>query len=262
MKVDAQRFEVRLARDESEIRAAQRLRYTVFVEEMGASASPESHELRLERDRFDPFFDHLLLIDRQRPGVDGANVVGVYRLLRGKVADAGPGFYGQSEYDLTPLASLGRETVELGRSCVHPDYRGGVAMHLLWSGLGEYVIRHDVEVLFGVASFPGTDLGALALPLSHLHHSHLAPKELRVRALQDHYVEMNLMPADQIEPRQAMRQMPPLIKAYLRLGGVVGEGAFIDHDFNTIDVCLLMDTVAMTDRYKDMYTRSAGRGTT
>lgn len=260
MKVDAKRFQVRLARDEGEIRAAQRLRYTVFVEEMGASASAEEHALRLERDRFDPFFDHLLLIDLLHPGEDGINVVGVYRLLRGSVAQAGPGFYGQSEYDLEPLTRLGRETVELGRSCVHPDYRGGVAMHLLWSGLGEYVLSHGIEVLFGVASFPGTDLDAVAQPLSHLYHNHLAPPALRVRTLADHYVEMNRMPASQIDARQAMRQMPPLIKAYLRLGGVVGEGAFIDHDFNTIDVCLLMDTAAMTERYKDMYTRTTGKG--
>ena len=255
MKVEAQRFEVRLARDEDEVRAAQRLRYTVFVEEMGASASDADHAERLERDRFDPYFDHLLLIDRERAAPD--HVVGVYRLLRGAVAAAGPGFYGQSEYDLRPLLDLGRETVELGRSCVHPDYRGGVAMHLLWSGLGEYVIGHGIEVMFGVASFPGTDVDALAQPLSHLHHAHLAPPDLRVRALPEHFVAMDRLPAVEVEPREAMKRMPPLIKAYLRLGGVVGEGAFVDHDFNTVDVCLLMDTARMQSRYRDMYSRRA-----
>lgn len=261
MTPDAQRFEVRLARDEDEIRAAQRLRYTVFVEEMGAEASDEEHALRLERDAFDPYFDHLLLIDLERDSADGAHVVGVYRLLRGAVAASGPGFYGQSEYDLTPLLRLGRETVELGRSCVHPDYRGGIAMHLLWSGLGEYVIGHGIEVMFGVASFPGTDVDAIAHPLSQLHHAHLAPSDLRVRAVADHFVPMDRLPPDQIDARLAVRMMPPLIKAYLRLGGVVGEGAFVDHDFNTVDVCLLMDTARMAARYKDMYSRSARRGT-
>lgn len=260
MKVEAQRFEVRLARDEREIRAAQRLRYTVFVEEMGASASAEEHELRLERDRFDPYFDHLLLIDRQRDASEGANVVGVYRLMRGSVAAREQGFYGQSEYDLSRLINMDREAVELGRSCVHPDYRGGAGMHLLWSGLGEYVISRGIEILFGVASFPGTDLQALAQPLSHLHHNHLAPEDLRVRTVEGHYVSMDRLPVDQIDARQAMRLMPPLIKAYLRLGGVVGDGAFVDHDFNTIDVCLLMDTTRMATRYKDMYSRGALRG--
>ena len=257
MTVDAQRFEVRLARNEDEIAAAQRLRYTVFVEEMGASATPEEHAERRERDAFDPHFDHLLLIDRSRDTGGVAHVVGVYRLLRGAVAKAGPGFYGQSEYDLAPLLDLGRETVELGRSCVHPDYRGGAAMHLLWSGLGEYVIGHGIEVMFGVASFHGTDVDALSQPLSHLHHAHLAPPDLRVRALPEHFVAMDRLSPDAVDAKAAMRAMPPLIKAYLRLGGVVGEGAFVDHEFNTVDVCLLMDTARMQARYRDMYSRAA-----
>ncbi|QPH55012.1 GNAT family N-acetyltransferase [Pontivivens ytuae] len=258
MQVEAQKFEVRLASDDAEVRAAQRLRYEVFVEEMGAKASPEDHAERLERDAFDPHFDHLLLIDRTR-AAQGINrgVVGVYRLMRGSVAAAGAGFYGQHEYDLSKLTALGRETVELGRSCVHADYRGGAAMHLLWSGLGEYVIGHGVEIMFGVASFHGTDVEELAQPLSLLHHQHLAPEELRVRTLPEHFVPMDRLRAEEVDHKAAMRAIPPLIKAYLRLGGFVGEGAFIDWEFNTVDVCLLMDTTRMADRYREMYSRRA-----
>ena len=145
--------------------------------------------------------------------------------------------------------------MELGRSCVHADYRGGSSMYLLWNGLADYVLAHGVEVLFGVASFHGTDIDKLKVPLSWLHHHHLAPPTLRVRALHDHFQRMDLVPAEDLDRRAAMVQMPALIKAYLRLGGLVGEGAYIDRTFNTTDVCLMMDTGAMSTKHMTYYTR-------
>lgn len=257
MKIDHSRFTVRLARAEEEVRAAQRLRYRVFVEEMGARASPEDAALRLERDRFDPWFDHLILIDNEaRPEDPLDRVKGVYRLLRGEVARRGPGFYGATEYDLTRLAESPRRTVELGRSCVDPEYRGGLALHLLWSALGAYVIRHGIEIMFGTASFPGADPAPIAEPLAWLWHHHLAPPDLRVRALPRGFVEMNRMPAAAINRTRALQAMPALIKAYIRLGGFVGDGAWRDEDFNTVDVMLLMDTARMQARYRDYYSRA------
>lgn len=262
MRIDAGRFTVRLAETEDDVAAAQRLRYRVFVEEMGASASPEDAALRRERDAFDAHFDHLLLIDNEAAPEDPLDsVAGVYRLLRGAVAKQGCGFYGDDEYDLTKIKQYPRETVELGRSCVGVDYRGGAAMHLLWTGLGQYVADHNIEIMFGVASFHGNDPQKLALPLSYLHWNHLAPEDLRVRAQPAHFVPMDVIPADQIKRSQAMREIPALIKAYLRLGGFVGEGAYVDHAFNTVDVCLLMDTSRMVDRYRDFYQRES-RGAT
>ncbi|RMF36761.1 MAG: GNAT family N-acetyltransferase [Alphaproteobacteria bacterium] len=259
MQIDHSRFTVRLAESDEDVAAAQRLRYRVFVEEMGASASPEDAALRLERDRFDPYFDHLLLIDNElRPEDPLDRVVGVYRLMRSDVARSGPGFYGQTEYDLSRIVESGRRSVELGRSCVHPDYRGGLAMHLLWTALGRYVLEHGIEIMFGVASFHGSDPEPLAEPLSYLYHYHLAPEDLRVRTLPEHFVEMNRMPKQEVSRARAMLQIPPLIKAYIRLGGFVGDGAFADREFNTVDVCLVMDTARMKARYRDYYTRSAG----
>ena len=131
-------------------------------------------------------FDHLLLIDPRRDAAALDDVVGVYRLLPSdRLARTGR-FYSESEYDLTPLKATGRRLLELGRSCVHPDYRGGTAMFHLWNALADYVLERDIEVLFGVASFHGTDIAALAQPLSYLHHNHLAPPALRVRALPAH----------------------------------------------------------------------------
>ena len=261
MQIDLSRYRIKLADTEQERAGAQRLRYRVFVEEMGAAASPEETALRLEWDAFDPYFDHLVLVDRDPSIADPLDrVVGVYRLMRDSAAAAGIGFYGAGEYDLGPIIDSGRASVELGRSCVAREQRGGPAMHLLWNGLAEYVLDRGIEILFGVASFHGTDPAPLAEPLSYLHHHHLAPPDLRVRARSEHFLDMDRMPAADLEPTRALKAIPPLIKAYLRLGGFVGEGAWIDEDFNTIDVCVVMDTTRMTDRYRQFYARNKGRG--
>lgn len=244
-------FSVRLARDEADLRAAQALRYRVFVQELGGGGAMVDHEAGLERDRFDPFFDHLLLFDHAR---DVDPVVGVYRVLRDDQARQAGQFYSDDEYDLSVLRDSKRRLMELGRSCLHKDYRGGTAMMHLWQGLAEYVQAHGIEVLFGVASFHGTDARALAQPLSLLYHKHLAPGDLLVRARPAHRQEMNLLPPDQIDRKSAMLQVPALIKAYLRLGGCVGDGAWIDHAFNTTDVCLVMDTGRMNARQRQIYT--------
>lgn len=253
-------FALRLARDEADLIAAQRLRYDVFVAELGGTGKLVDHDARLERDAFDPYFDHLILFDQAR---EGCPAVGVYRLLRGdRLSTTGNGlsrFYSEDEYDLTPLRTSGRKLVELGRSCLHPDYRGGRAMMLLWTGLADYVAEHKIELLFGVASFHGTDINALAAPLSLLHHRHLAPEALRVKAQPAHFQSMNLIDADHIDRPAAMRAVPSLIKAYLRLGGFVGEGAYVDHEFNTTDVCLIMDTEQMSEKHKAIYTGKSHR---
>jgi putative hemolysin len=256
MTTDLPRFRVELARDAADIEAAQRLRYTVFVEELGGDGPLVDHAARLERDRFDPVFDHLILRDSAR----GDAVVGVYRLLREEGAARAGQFYSEDEYDLAPLRASGRRLLELGRSCVAQPYRGGEALYHLWQGLGRYVEDHAIEVLFGVASFHGTDVKALAQPLSLLHHRHLAPPALRVRARAGHFQPMNLIPEEALDRAAAMRAVPALIKAYLRLGGCVGEGAYVDHAFNTTDVCLVMDTARLSARQRALYTRRGGDG--
>ncbi|WP_375552175.1 MULTISPECIES: GNAT family N-acetyltransferase [Rhodophyticola] len=255
MQIDDGHFELRLAQDAADMRAAQRLRYEVFVAELGGDGALVDHEARLERDRFDPHFDHLLLLDHRRPPDD--KVVGVYRVMRSDQARAAGQFYSEDEYDLDPLKSSGRRLLELGRSCVHREYRGGTALMHLWNGLAAYVADHGIEVMFGVASFHGTDPAPLAQPLSFLHHRHLAPAELRVRAREAAFQRMDLMAAADLDRPAATREIPALIKAYLRLGGFVGEGAFIDRPFNCIDICLVLDTGRMSARHRDIYTRGA-----
>lgn len=252
-------FRLRFAQDDADIRAAQRLRYKVFIEEMGGNGPLVDHDQRLERDEFDPWFEHLILIDTRRDAATLDHVVGVYRLMTDRRAAEAGRFYSESEYDLAPLRRSGRRLLELGRSCVHRDYRGGSAMMHLWNGLAEYVLAHGIEVLFGVASFHGTDVHALRQPLAYLHHRHLAPEALRVRVLPEFFQTMDLLPPEALDRRAAMLATPALIKAYLRLGGFVGEGAFIDHAFNTTDVCLIMDTGSMSERHRSFYTRKGAR---
>lgn len=248
-------FTTRLATSQDDIRAAQRVRYDVFVTELGSDGPEVDHDARLEKDRFDPHFDHLLLIDEANTDAMGG-VVGVYRLLRDDQMPAVGQFYTEGEYDLKPLLTTGRKLLELGRSCLLPDYRGGTAMYHLWNGLADYVLRHEIEILFGVASFHGTDPAQFAAPLSLLHHRHLAPQDLRVSALEASFQNMNLVAPDDLDAKAAMLATPALIKAYLRLGGFVGEGAFVDHAFNTTDVCLIMDTARMNARQRAIYEKS------
>ena len=250
---DEPHLSVRLAVDPVDLEAAQRLRYAVFVEELGGGGPLVDHVRRLERDAFDPVFDHLVLVDQRRDREARDHVVGVYRLGRG----AGGRFYSEGEFDLAALRRSGRRLLELGRSCVHRDYRGGTAMVHLWNGVARYARRHGSEVLFGVASFHGTDPDALAQPLSLLHHGYLAPPSLRARARAEGFVRMDRLPPRRIDRVAAMRAVPALVKGYLRLGGVVGEGAFVDRAFNTVDVCLVMDAQAVTGRQRALYAGEA-----
>jgi len=249
---------VRLAGTAEDHFAAQRLRYAVFVDELGGTGPLVDHAARLERDAFDPHFDHLILVDRRRDPASLDHVVGVYRVMPLDRRAAAGRFYSETEYDLTPLLASGRRLLELGRSCVDRNHRGGTAMFLLWNALADYVLEREIEVLFGAASFHGTDLTALAQPLSWLHHHHLAPPAMRANVLPEHRQAMDLVPPDQLDRKAAMAAIPALIKAYLRLGGFVGDGVFVDRAFNTTDVCLVMDTGQMSARHREFYLRKSG----
>jgi putative hemolysin len=179
-------------------------------------------------------------------------VVGVYRLMDDAAAARAGQFYSEDEFDLVPLRAGGRRLLELGRSCIDPAYRGGAAMVWLWQALAAEVSARGIDVLFGVASFHGTDVAALAQPLAFLHHGHLAPPDLRLRSRT--FQTMDLVAPDLIDRRAAMLATPALIKAYLRLGGFVGEGAFVDRAFNTTDVCLVLDVGRMKPGQAALYT--------
>ena len=247
-------LEARLAVSEQDIAAAQALRYRVFYQEMRAKASAETATLERDIDGFDAVCDHLLVIDPKRGDLAGG-VVGTYRLLRRTEADRNAGFYSAAEYDISQLVDYPGEILELGRSCVEASYRNRPTMQLLWRAIAAYVFQHDIVLLFGCASLPGTDPQELSLPLSYLYYYHLAPPALRPRALDARYVDMKIVPRWEIDPRAALSEMPPLIKGYLRLGGFIGDGAVVDHQFNTTDVSVVVKTNLVTDKYLRHYER-------
>ncbi|KAB7610518.1 GNAT family N-acetyltransferase [Amylibacter sp. SFDW26] len=255
MKHDSAEFSIKLAETSIEMQAAQKLRYRVFVKELGGVVDPDYAKDGLECDAFDAHVDHLILQDKTLPETD--NVIGVYRLLRGDVASKGIGFYSASEFHLDKIIQSDRKSLELGRSCVDKRYRGGAAMHLLWSALADYVAAHKIEILFGVASFHGTNPNDIAHALSFLHHNYLAPDDLCVSAYGNDAISIDLLAIEDINRPKASTQLPALIKSYLRLGGTIGKGAFVDHAFNTIDVCLVMDTAQMSEKYKALYERDS-----
>lgn len=234
---------VRLATCDADIEAAQRLRWEIFVGAMGASSSRcQGRDI----DLYDAVCDHLLVED----SASGTpKVVGTYRLLRQSVAENRSGFYSAGEYDLAPFLGRDGELLELGRSCVATAYRDAGTIQLLWRGIAAYLGRHRISMMFGCASFHGTNPEEHADALSYLWHNHLAPPDLRARAVDGRYVDMARLPLGSYDPRQAMRKLPPLIKAYLRVGASVGDGAVIDHDFNTVDVFIVMPIAAISERY-------------
>jgi putative hemolysin len=251
-------LEVRLAETEHEVEQAQRLRYKVFYEEMSAVPSPRMRETGRDFDKYDDVCDHLLVVDRDAHDEDGQPmVVGTYRLTRKKDADKVGGFYTSSEYDLAPMIKgLPADTkyLELGRSCILKSYRARPGtMQLLWKGLMAYVARFDIDLMFGCASLPGIDVAEMALPLSYLHHFHAMPEHLRVKARPELFVDMDRMPADQIDAREGVRSLPAMLKGYVRAGCCIGDGAVIDRQFDTTDVFIYFPVSGLDPRYKSRF---------
>ncbi len=249
--IKAGTLSVRLAATDAEIDASQRLRYRVFCEEMGGKASPEIQAQKRDFDEYDEVCDHLLVIDEAKS--ENLGIVGTYRLLRREPMRRVGRFYTETEYDLSALKDYSGELLELGRSCVDAEYRNRAVMQLLWRGIGAYSMANQIKLMFGCASFFGADPAQHAHALAYLHHFHRAEPEVRLRALPELYVEMNLLPKDEVNEREALRQIPPLIKGYLRLNGKVGDGAVIDPAYNTTDVSIVVQIDQLTDKYFDRY---------
>ncbi|MET1028866.1 MAG: GNAT family N-acyltransferase, partial [Dongiaceae bacterium] len=228
-------------------------------QEMTAQPTADMAIQQRDFDSFDPFCDHLIIIDHDLSS-GPAGIVATYRLLRREGAARRGQFYSIDEYDIGAITAHPGEILELGRSCVDARYRTKAAMQLLWKGITDYVVYHKIEIMFGCASLPGTDPVQHQIPLSYLYHRHLAPPEFRPRALPDRYVDMNMLQPEALDDKRALVALPPLIKGYLRLGGFVGDGAVVDHQFGTTDVSVIVVTNRVTDKYYKHYTRGDSGG--
>ncbi|MFE7034080.1 GNAT family N-acetyltransferase [Streptomyces sp. NPDC057621] len=229
------RYTVTLARDESDVRDAQRLRHDVFAGEMGALLA--TSQPGLDVDAFDAYCDHLLVRDTTT-----GQVVGTYRLLPPERAAVAGRLYSESEFDLGPLAAIRSGLVEVGRSCVHPDHRDGAVIGLIWAGIARYMVDGGHEWLAGCCSIPLADGGTLAAGTwDRVRDKHLAPEEYRVRPL---------LPWNSEGVARAGRaELPPLLRGYLRLGAWVCAEPAHDPDFGVADLYVLLSMRRVNPRY-------------
>jgi L-ornithine Nalpha-acyltransferase len=264
-------LEVRLARDAAEIDAVQRLRYRVFYEEMQAQPTAAMQAEQRDYDALDDVCDHLLVIDSKQP--EGQKIIGTYRLIRRAAAEKFGKFYSSDEYDISCLINYPGEILELGRSCVAAEHRTRNTMQLMWNGLAAYIVKHDIALMFGCASLPGSDPNMHKEALSYLYYHHLAPPGMRPKALPERYVDMRMLAMEKVsavdgidkvkvDPRLGLgsNNLPPLIKGYLRVGAYVGDGAVVDRQFNTTDVCIIVKTDMIADRYSKHYLEKRTHG--
>ena len=233
-----------------------------------ATVALSSLASRRDCDPYDAYCDHMLVVDhsslkRNKLGQLKPEIVGTYRLLRQEVADRHDGFYTAGEFDIQPLidANPGKRFLELGRSCVLKPYRNKKTVELLWHGIWSYVLMHKIDVMVGCASLAGTDPRQLATQLSFLHHTASAPQEWSLSALPEQYVDMNILPSEDLNPKEALRALPPLVKGYLRLGAFIGDGAVVDHQFGTTDVLIILPVSELNSRYVNYYGADASRYT-
>ena len=248
-------MEVRLATTPRDIRMAQRLRYTVFYEEGGAIPDRTAALIRRDVCAFDRICDHLIVIDHAarsaRLGLLKPKLVGTYRLLRQDVAQAHSGFYSASEFDLSLLLQRHQDKnfLELGRSCVAREWRGKRTLELLWRGLWAYAQHHNIDVMIGCASLPGTNVLALAGPLGFLNAHARAQGEWEIDGLAGRGVSTAWQSGPAASSRKALAGLPPLIKGYLRAGAKFSGSAVVDRHFGTTDLFVVMPVADISERY-------------
>ena len=242
-------FTIKIAESNFEIKKAQSLRYKIFFKEKKIKRNNLKYLFQRDYDFYDKISDHLIIIDNNREVKN--NVIGTYRLLRGNNAKLYRGFYTEQEFDISNLKKnfSSKDILELGRSCVHPEYRSGIILKLLWQGISKYIKIYKTKILMGCASFNGTNPSKFKDEFSLLYKSYRLPKNYNVKSLQDNVISCG----KSINQLNILNRLPPLIKGYLRAGGMVSENFYIDKEFETIDYCVIMLTEKIISRYQNKF---------
>ena len=249
-------FQVRFAQNRFDLESSQKLRHKIFIKEMGGRFNDSRNgHAGLEVDKYDAYCKHLLLFDIGSSRVIQGELVASMRLMEQEDANNGVGFSSSAEYDLSPLLMSGNRCLEISRTCVHKNFRNSLALHYLWMELGRFASINKVKFLFGVASFPGNNVNTIKSALSFLFANYLAPADIRPSVLPSSSVDVSNIPLAEISKVAALREMPPLLKAYIRLGAKIGSGAFIDKLLNTIDVLIILDVEKMEGKYRNYYAK-------
>ena len=259
MTIKIRDYEVRLTRNKEERKQVRQLRYRVFVEEDGADATEEQKQLGEEYDSFDRYAEYMAVFHNGK-------IVGTYRIIDREAAEKMDGFYTETEYNLDKIKRVKGNIAEMSRACVDKEYRDiGLVMRMLWLGLGDYILKSQVKILFGVASWVGKNPAEFAQGISYLYYNHLSPLSLRAVIDTSGMVEnginpklsrMNILPKVFVDETAAWTQMHPVLKGYLRLGATVGKGVFIDGPFNTCDVFVMLQTKKVSRAYQKHFTGS------
>ena len=242
-------FTIKIAESNFEIKKAQSLRYKIFFKEKKIKKKSFKFLLQRDYDFYDKISDHLIIIDNNREIRD--NVIGTYRLLRGNCAKLYRGFYTEQEFDISNLKKnfSSKDILELGRSCVHPQYRSGIILKLLWQGISNYIKMYKIKILMGCASFHGTNPSKFKDEFSLLYKSYRLPEDYDVKSLQSNEISFN----KNINHSTILNKLPPLIKGYLKAGGMVSENFYIDKEFETIDYCVIMLIEKIVSRYQNKF---------
>lgn len=232
-------YRIRVAQTNAEVKAAFSLRYKVYYEEKGANCDEQTARLQQDKDQYDDYATQIIVEDLRRDPSD--RVIATHRLIFDENIPQGKTFYTAQEFDCQPLFSDHKKLMEIGRVAIHPEYRSGTVLSMIWKYTMALIKDHGVERMFGCGSFTGDDPDKHAHVLSYLYYNHLAPKLLDPVAKAPS-TKMNLLKRSDVDDKKAQESIPPLMRGYLRLGGVVSSTAFIDKDFHMVDTCIFVDT--------------------
>jgi len=254
-------YEVRLTNTEEERRQVRQLRYKVFCEEEGAIATKKQKDLHEEYDKYDAYAKYLALFHKGK-------IIGTYRIIDRNAAEKMGGFYSESEFDISKIKNSGKNIVEVSRACIASEYRDKkTPLRLLLMGLNQYIENNKIDILFGMASWNGTNPLESANAISYLYHNHLTPSNLRAKvdktklskSIDSKLTQMDMLPKDSVDSASAREEMPPLLKGYLDFNAKVGNGVFIDKKFNSYEVLIVLQTHNINPMYKKFFTSRTER---
>ncbi|MCB1693176.1 MAG: GNAT family N-acetyltransferase [Pseudomonadales bacterium] len=240
--VQAGKYEVRLARTPEEVAAAQKLRYRVMYQEKGGRPDLQKVKLEADVDQWDERAFHIIVVEKDSSPV---NVLGTLRLVSNLRLTSGQHFYTEEAFDLSGLRSAYTSMLELGRFCIDANARQGLILMLIWKYAMQFIVDNRIEVMLGCASFPGTDVSRHAGVLAYLYRHNLAPERLRPSPVVSNYVRIPDVVSDVPAFDEATRDIPTLLRGYLKLGARISDTAIIDPIFNTTFICIYVDAREM-----------------
>ncbi|TAN44535.1 MAG: GNAT family N-acetyltransferase [Nitrospirae bacterium] len=238
------RLIVKRAESYAEMEAAMRLRFEVFNLELNEGLQA-SYLTGMDTDEYDEYCDHIIVMDTEKD-----MVVGAYRLLPGSRAERGPGFYSETEFELSAIKRIEGEKVELGRACVRHAYRGSATLNLMWSGIARYIEEHRIGHLFGCGSIHTINPLLVSGIYSYLKTRYLTGERFRVTPIKR---VPGFDPDAPFDKKAVAEQMPPLLSAYLRLGARIAGEPALDEQFGVSDLLIILDRDKILDRYKRHY---------